>query len=495
MKPASKAFEPELVADLLLFFLAVFACTSTAGAQTAGAFTATGNMTTPRIDHTATLLYDGTVLIAGGRVHRLFLNHVRDSLGTAELYDPASGIFKSIANMITPRADHSATLLADGRVLIAGGRDSQGGWLASAEIYDPSTRIFTATGSMSIPRAGHTATLLNSGKVLIAGGLTASGIYLIGESRTSAEVYDPATGAFTATGDMAVARYHAKAILLPDGKVFIASGDDGFGAELFDPDRGTFSRTGWVDFRVFPAAYAGAVGLLANGNVFVTLQPPDGEWVSRTTAVYDVAAGTLIPATDMIYGRNLPAGTTLSDGTVLITGGGAAYCTAASARAEIYDAAGDGSSVTGDMVTGRYFHTTTLLNDGRVLIAGGRDYGCEGPALASAELYVPSVLVPVPVVTGLRFDRSSVATGSSYSINFSGPSLTDEVFFDVRFIAPGSNDSVVLLNWQKGLTTNHSVPVITPSGIWTINGVRAHKIETDHTSNFFPVSGMITVSP
>jgi hypothetical protein len=103
--------------------------------------------------------------------------------------------------------------------------------------------------------------------------------------------------------------------------------------------------------------------------------------------------------------------------------------------------------------------------------------------------------VPVPVVTGLRFDRVSVATGSSYSVNFSGPSLTDETFFDVRFIAPGSNDSVVVLNWQSGLAANHSVPAGSTAGIWTINGVRAHKIETDHSGRFAPVSATITVSP
>src|SRR5262249_25687069 len=156
---------------------------------------------------------------------------------------------------------------------------------------DPVASIFKATGSMSISRAGHTATLLNSGKVLIAGGGS-------GSSAASAEVYDPATGVFTATGDMTVARYTPKATLLLDGKVFIAPGDedDYDSAELFDPDRGTFSRMGWVDFHVFRsacAAVAGAFGLLGNGKVFVTLQPPDADWLSRTTALYDVSAGTL----------------------------------------------------------------------------------------------------------------------------------------------------------------------------------------------------------
>jgi uncharacterized delta-60 repeat protein len=104
---------------------------------------------------------------------------------------------------------------------------------------------------------------------------------------------------------------------------------------------------------------------------------------------------------------------------------------------------------------------------------------------------------PLPVVWSLRFDRSSVFTGSSYSAIFSGSNLTDETFFDVLFTAPGSNDSVVALNWQKGLGgilgANHSVPAGITSGSWTINGVRAHNIETDHSGNFFPVAARITV--
>jgi Galactose oxidase, central domain len=504
MTPVGKGFDAQFFAYLFLPFLAVFVFTSPAGAQTAGTFITTGNMTTPRIHHTATLLYDGTVLIVGGHLNIPLRSHTvgpSDGLGTTELFDPSTGTFTSSANMITPRGEHTATLLADGRVLIAGGIDRQGRSLASAEIYDPSTAIFTATGSMSISRAGHTATLLNSGRVLIAGGYT--GGYGLGSPLAGAELYDPTTGAFTATGDMTVAQATPKAILLPDGKVFIAPGDDETDperAELFDPDSGTFSRTGWVYPRVFPygccAGVAGAVGLLANGKVLVTLQPAEGEFKSHNTALYDVSAGILVAAADLMYEVYSPAGTVLSDGTALVSGG-IGSCPPAFASAEIYDAAHDRVSVTGNMITDRIFHTTTLLYDGRVLIAGGNEGGCQGAQpLASAEIYVPSVpLVPVPVVTGLRFDRGSVATAASYSVNFSGPSLTDEILFDVRFIAPGSNDSVVVLNWQKGLVANHSVPLGTTLGNWTINGVRAHQIETDHSGNFFPVSATITVTP
>jgi hypothetical protein len=244
MKLAFKGFGVQRFADLLLVFVAMFVCASTAAAQVAGTFTATGTMTTAQTGHTATLLSDGTVRIVGGHTYipRSILGPfgiiAPQSLDTTEPFDPSTGIFTTTANMITSRGDHSATLLADGKVLIAGGNDSHGGAIASAEIYDPSTLVFRATGSMSIPRAGHTATLLNSGKVLIAGGYASSPL-------ASAEIYDPATGVFTTTGDMTVARATPKAILLPNGKVLLAPGDERAGydtAELFDPDRRTFKR-------------------------------------------------------------------------------------------------------------------------------------------------------------------------------------------------------------------------------------------------------------
>src|SRR6478609_1156308 len=138
-----------------------------------------------RADHTATLLPDGRVLIAGGMVENgIFLN-------SAELFDPAKGTFVATANMQSRRVGHSATLLPNGKVLIAGGlagriREGGPGNVATTEIYDPATGHFTPGPSMSTPRAGHDAVLLQNGKVLVAGG-AGSGE----QALTSAEIYDP----------------------------------------------------------------------------------------------------------------------------------------------------------------------------------------------------------------------------------------------------------------------------------------------------------------
>jgi len=134
---------------------------------------------------------------------------------------------------------------------------------------------------------------------------------------------------------------------------------------------------------------------------------------------------------------------------------------------------------------------------GRIVVAG---YSDAHDTLTVLARYNPDGSLdntfgePAPVATSLQFDQSIVAAGFSYSANFSGVNLTDETFFDDRFTAPGSNDSAVAVNWQKGLAANHSVPAGITSGTWTINGVRAHKIETDHGGDFVGVSAMITVS-
>jgi len=179
------------VLPLLLSYLAPTGAISLA--QSLDAFIATGSMTAPRSWHTATLLANGKVLIAGG-------SQGSDPLATAELYDPVAGTFTPSGSMTTPRMAHSATLLPDGRVLIAGGATTGGGVTAShsAEIYHPSTGTFASTSNLISDHVCQRATLLRNGRVLIAGGSGSRG-----GDVPQAELYDPDTGAFARTGSYA----------------------------------------------------------------------------------------------------------------------------------------------------------------------------------------------------------------------------------------------------------------------------------------------------
>ena len=169
-----------------------------------------GDMTTPRVTHTATLLPSGQVLVTGG--YSTFPN----SLASAELYDPASNAWSSAGTMAAAREQQTATLIPGGKVLVTGGS-----FLASAELYDPTSNSWSAAGSMTDARVNQTATLLADGTVLVAGGQNAG---CSSPNLASAEVYNPASNSWSATGSMADARENQTATLLPSGQVLVAGG-------------------------------------------------------------------------------------------------------------------------------------------------------------------------------------------------------------------------------------------------------------------------------
>jgi hypothetical protein len=352
-----------------------------------GVFTATGNMTTARIQHTATLLPNGKVLIAGG------LDQNNNSLSSAELYDPATGVFTATSNMASARNNHTATLLQSGKVLIAGGQNDGGlTALAVAELFDPSTGAFIATSTaMTKHRTYHTATLLQSGMVLIAGGYNGGG-YVASSYEASAELYDPGAKTFTATGSMTTARNNQTSTLLPSGKVLITGGwnqTSAFlaGAELYNPSNGTFSATG---SSLSSAREAHSATLLPNGKVLIA-----GGWNGSTVLadmeLYDPSSGTNGTFTsigNMVSARKYHIAMMLTTGQVLISGGDNNGGTLSTA--ELYNPAiASFSAAAGSMTDTRTNPTATMLQNGKVLITGGQQL-TSGGILNIAELYDPS---------------------------------------------------------------------------------------------------------
>ena len=330
---------------IVLSIAAVAFHSRTSGPQ-GGVLTPAPPLLEPRSGHTATLLPDGRVLIAGG------MRHNQDFYRSAELYDPSTGKsrptgamsigrvgqiaidpanekFTTIARMTVRRGRPSATMLASGDVLIAGGEARDNESLASAEIFRVQSLSFQPTGSMHHARIAHTATLLNDGRVLVAGG------YADGVS-TSAEIYDPKSGSFTETGSLQTARCKHTAGLLPDGRVLIAGGSD---------------NRGW------------------NGNL-------------STTEVYDPRSAKVTSASSLNDSRfKLPdEAVRLSSGRLLVAGG--------SKELELYDpASGKFLVAQGEMSNAWHYQTETRLKDGSVLLTSG--YPNNDKATAEAWIYKP----------------------------------------------------------------------------------------------------------
>jgi Bacterial Ig-like domain (group 2)/Galactose oxidase, central domain/Immunoglobulin I-set domain/Kelch motif len=325
---------------------------------------ASGDMSTARQFHTATLLPGGKVLVTGGY----------DSIASAEIYDPATGIWTVTGTMTTPRWAHTATLLANGTVLVAGGAAGTTN-LASAEIYDPTTGTWTPTGSMAGAHVYHSATLLPNGTVLVAGGSGRAGGPGISDS---AEIYDPTAGTWSVTANMAADVSSHTATLLSNGTVLVAgglvAGAAVTGAEVYDPVAGTWTATGSLG-----AARAEHTStLLPNGKVMVSggyTYSGNSPWLSGAE-IYDPVAGTWSDTGSMSISRRLHTATLLPNGTVLAAGGETGVTVGSDiplASAELYDPSTGVWSVTGSMTVARWGHTATLLPDGRILVAGPSD--------------------------------------------------------------------------------------------------------------------------
>ncbi len=361
-----------------------------------GGWTFTGSLNPGRYAHTATLLPNGKVLVAFG-------GGTSDLLSGAELYGAASGNWSATSSLNPARDGHTATLLPNGKVLVAGGSRNGSG----AALYNPATGSWSATGSLNVARIGHTATLLPNGKVLVVGG-AGSGF----EDLPSAELYDPTSETWTFTGSLNIARAGHTATLLPNGMVLVAGGEDVFGsfasAELYNPATGSWAATDSLN----TARSEHTATLLPNGKVLVAA----GYEASASAELYDPASGTWTFTGSLNTAREQHTATLLQNGKVLVAGGFGNSGSLASA--ELYDPATGSWSATGSLNTARYIHTASLLQNGKVLVAGGLErVGNDDQVLSSAELYDTAGPMPPSAPTA---HPETFVTSSGFTANWSG---------------------------------------------------------------------------
>jgi hypothetical protein len=374
-----------------------------ANAQTGG-FTPTGTGATAAWEATATLLNNGQVMIVGG------ITSGGGCVSTAELYNPATGTFSTSGKLNVCRGyGFTATLLNNGMVLIVGGDGLQN---ASEELYNPTTGTFSTTGRLNTDREFHTATLLPNGEVLIVGGFGTSPL-------SSAELYNPATGTFSYTGNLNSARDEQTATLLPNGEVLIAGGTNGSlpgaagalaSAEVYNPATGAFSFTGSLE----TGRYDNTATLLSDGQVLIAGGLSNPSTILSSAELYNPITGGFAYTGKLITAVNGNTATKLNDGTVLIAGGPGG----SDREAQVYSPVSGTFSSTGSLNVGRVLQTATLLTTGAVLIAGGQQ---GRGAVGEGELYETGAVLgyvnPKFIVVGVTYAPPGPST--STFVNYS----------------------------------------------------------------------------
>jgi hypothetical protein len=343
-----------------------------------GGVRATAAMGQARAAHTATTLANGNILIAGG------FTGDESQVAGAELFDRGTERFRPAGRAAVLRQSHSATRLPDGTVLLAGGMGGSGEYHDTAELYDPSAGTFRMTGRMLAARSNHEAVLLADGRVLLVGGVGTGWTFL-----ASAEIYDPRTGRFAAAGAMQEPRESHVAVRLRDGRVLVAGGHRGRGnatvisrtAEIYDVASRRFTPAAAMGIR----RHKHDAVALEDGRVLVLggADERDNEGVYSSVEIFDPAAGEFRAGGPMRLGRYKHRGTSLplGEGRWLLAGGAPSV--------EVYDAAtGASDLVPGDSPLAGQFSSAASLGGGRVLITGGYGQG-RGPR-SNAWIFAPS---------------------------------------------------------------------------------------------------------
>jgi len=395
-------------------FLLILALGAGLPPAAAGGFVATGTMVTARQKAVATPLADGRVLITGGRISPAAASKTRK----AELYDPAAGTFTATGDMLTARQDHTAVRLADGRVLVFNGGDLFAPLNdvppTLAELYDPVTGTFTATAAPLVERDLASATLLADGRVIVAGGRGCNpcadlggGVFTLRDTDV-VELYDPATGQFVAAGTLSSSRGLATVTALVDGGAVVIGGnreefiDDGGAVTIVNHPLATAERFDPVTGALVPlagtmaTARAGhAAAALADGRVLVAYGALDAQQtlVPAAVEVLDPAAGTFTAVGTPVPDRPIfGLAVTLAGGSVLFAGGDGGLA----ASADVYDVAGGTLAGGLPMLRKHLYHVVAPLPDGRALVAGGLDPDNPPVPRGGAQLYDPD-LVPDPL--------------------------------------------------------------------------------------------------